>query len=100
MHARADPRTIIGIGPASGVSPPARFGLRPSARRAGARPGHELRGNAMAGMVAEDVYELTGVADPRLSPDGTTVAYVVGTVDKDANEYGGAIWLAAVDGSA
>jgi dipeptidyl aminopeptidase/acylaminoacyl peptidase len=53
----------------------------------------------MAGMVAEDVYELTGVADPRLSPDGTTVAYVVGTVDKDANEYRAAIWLAAADGS-
>ena len=40
-------------------------------------------------MVPEDVYELTGVADPRLSPDGTTVAYVVGAVDKDANEYRG-----------
>ena len=53
----------------------------------------------MAGMVPEDVYELTGVADPRLSPDGTTVAYVVGSVDKDANEYRGAIWLAAADGS-
>ena len=53
----------------------------------------------MAGMVPEDVYELTGVADPRLSPDGTTVAYIVGSVDKDANEYRGAIWLAAADGS-
>ena len=53
----------------------------------------------MAGMVPEDVYELTGVADPRLSPDGATVAYVVGSVDKDANEYEGAIWVAAVDGS-
>ena len=53
----------------------------------------------MAGMVPEDVYELTGVADPRLSPDGTTVAYVVGSVDRDANEYRGAIWLAAADGS-
>ena len=53
----------------------------------------------MAGMVPEDVYELTGVADPRLSPDGTTVAYVVGSVDKDANEYKAAIWVAAVDGS-
>jgi dipeptidyl aminopeptidase/acylaminoacyl peptidase len=53
----------------------------------------------MAGMVPEDVYELTGVADPRLSPDGATVAYVVGSVDKEANEYKAAIWLAAVDGS-
>ena len=53
----------------------------------------------MTGMVPEDVYELTGVADPRLSPDGATVAYVVGTVDKEAGEYRGAIWLAAADGS-
>jgi dipeptidyl aminopeptidase/acylaminoacyl peptidase len=53
----------------------------------------------MTGMVPEDVYQLTGVADPRLSPDGATVAFVVGSVDKDANEYKAAIWLAAVDGS-
>jgi dipeptidyl aminopeptidase/acylaminoacyl peptidase len=53
----------------------------------------------MAGMVPEDVYELTGVADPRLSPDGATVACVVGHVDKDANEYRSAIWMAAADGS-
>jgi dipeptidyl aminopeptidase/acylaminoacyl peptidase len=53
----------------------------------------------MAGMIPEDVYEMTGVNDPRLSPDGRTVAYAVWTVDKDKNEYLGAIWLAAVDGS-
>ena len=53
----------------------------------------------MTGMVPQDVYELTGVADPRLSPDGATVAYLVGRVDKDANEYRSAIWLAAADGS-
>ena len=27
----------------------------------------------MSGMVPDDVFELTGVSDPRLSPDGTTV---------------------------
>lgn len=53
----------------------------------------------MGGMVPEDVYELTGVSDPRVSPDGTAVAYVVWTVDRDANEYRSSIWLAAVDGS-
>ncbi|NLE22585.1 MAG: S9 family peptidase [Actinobacteria bacterium] len=50
-------------------------------------------------MVPKDVYELTGVADPRLSPDGSTVACVVGTVDQKENEYRAAIWLATVDGS-
>jgi dipeptidyl aminopeptidase/acylaminoacyl peptidase len=54
----------------------------------------------MTGMVPEDVYELTGAADPRLSPDGATVAYVVGAVDKQANAYRSAIWLVAADGSA
>ncbi len=53
----------------------------------------------MTGMVPQDVYELTGVADPRLSPDGTTVAYVVVTIDEEANEYRSAIWLVAADGS-
>jgi dipeptidyl aminopeptidase/acylaminoacyl peptidase len=53
----------------------------------------------MPGMVPEDVYELTGVADPRLSPDGTTIAYAVWRIDKEANEVRGAIWLAPVDGS-
>src|SRR2546430_1094821 len=54
----------------------------------------------MAGMVPEDVYELRGVADPRLSPDGRTVAFVVGRIDREANEYRGNIWLAPADGSA
>ncbi|MDP9331045.1 MAG: S9 family peptidase [Actinomycetota bacterium] len=53
----------------------------------------------MPGMQPEDVYELTGVSDPRLSPDGSTVAYVVWGIDKEKNEYRGAIWLAASDGS-
>ena len=54
----------------------------------------------MTGMVPEDVFELTGVSDPRLSFDGRTVAYVVGAVDAKANDYRGAIWLAPADGAA
>ena len=53
----------------------------------------------MTGMVPEDVYALTGATDPRLSPRGDTVAFVVTRVDAEANEYGGAVWLAAADGS-
>src|SRR6266496_2528766 len=53
----------------------------------------------MTGMVPEDVYELTGVGDPRLSPDGRTVAFTVSSIDKDANEYRSAIWLGPVDDS-
>ena len=50
-------------------------------------------------MVPEDVFELTGAADPRIHPDGTTVAFVVWWIDKDEGEYRSAIWLAAADGS-
>ena len=50
-------------------------------------------------MRPEDVYELTGVGDPRISPDGTRVAYSVWWIDKDENDYRGAVWVAKVDGS-
>ena len=53
----------------------------------------------MRGMKPEDVYALKGVSDPRLSPDGTTVAFVLWSIDGEANEYRGNIWLAPVDGS-
>jgi dipeptidyl aminopeptidase/acylaminoacyl peptidase len=50
-------------------------------------------------MRPEDVYALTSVADPRLSPDGLRVAYVVSRVDREANAYRAAIWVASLDGS-
>src|SRR5215471_2970133 len=50
-------------------------------------------------MRPEDVYALTGVGDPRLSPDGARVAYVVTRIDREANRYRSAIWLAPLDGS-
>ena len=50
-------------------------------------------------MRAEDVYQLTGVSDPRLRPGGEEVAYVVWAIDGDENEYRQSIWLARTDGS-
>jgi dipeptidyl aminopeptidase/acylaminoacyl peptidase len=50
-------------------------------------------------MQPEDVYELTGVADPRISPDGSRVVYQVWSIDREANEYRGAIWVARLDRS-
>ena len=50
-------------------------------------------------MRAEDVYELTGVSDPRLRPGGEEVAYVVWAIDGDENTYRQSIWLARTDGS-
>jgi dipeptidyl aminopeptidase/acylaminoacyl peptidase len=50
-------------------------------------------------MLPSDVYDVSGVADPRISPDGARVAYQVWWIDRDANEYRGAIWVAPLDGS-
>ena len=50
-------------------------------------------------MRPEDVYELRWAADPRIAPDGTTVAYVAWAVDREENDYSSSIWLAPLDGS-
>ena len=50
-------------------------------------------------MVADDVFELAWASDPRLSPDGRQVAYVVTRVDRDSNAYRSAIFTVPVDGS-
>jgi dipeptidyl aminopeptidase/acylaminoacyl peptidase len=52
------------------------------------------------GMLPADVYRLTGVAEPHISPDGTRVAYQVWWVDEEENSYRGAIWSAALSGPA
>jgi dipeptidyl aminopeptidase/acylaminoacyl peptidase len=51
-------------------------------------------------MQPADIGRLVTVADPKVSPDGRRVAFVVTRVDLDANRYRSAIWLAPVDGSA
>jgi dipeptidyl aminopeptidase/acylaminoacyl peptidase len=50
-------------------------------------------------MRPEDVYALTSVGDPRISPDGRRVAYAVNGIDREANRYRAAIWVAPLDGS-
>ena len=50
-------------------------------------------------MRPEDVYELVNAGDPRISPDGSRVAYTVTAVDREANDYASAIWVAPLDGS-
>lgn len=53
----------------------------------------------MPGMVPEDVYELTTVSDPRLSPDGSLVAFVVTRIDREESEYRSTIWVMPPDAS-
>jgi dipeptidyl aminopeptidase/acylaminoacyl peptidase len=51
-------------------------------------------------MQPEDVYRLTGAGDPRVSPDGRTVAYVVSSTDAESHEPRSAVWIVPADGSA
>jgi dipeptidyl aminopeptidase/acylaminoacyl peptidase len=53
----------------------------------------------VGGLLPEDVYALVNAGDPRISADGTRVAYTVTSVDQESNEYRGAIWVASFDGS-
>jgi dipeptidyl aminopeptidase/acylaminoacyl peptidase len=46
-----------------------------------------------------DMVEMDRISDPRVSPDGKTVAFVVRATDLEANRGRNDIWLAAVDGS-
>ncbi|MDX6479552.1 MAG: hypothetical protein QOG85_62 [Gaiellaceae bacterium] len=50
-------------------------------------------------MRPDDVYELTSAGDPRVSPDGRLIAYVVTGIDRDESAYRSAIWVVPVDGS-
>jgi len=54
----------------------------------------------MAGMQPRDVYELVNASDPRISPDGSRIAFVVTRIDEEASEYRSAIWVTPFDGSA
>lgn len=47
---------------------------------------------------AEDLYRITIVEDPRLSPDSRWIAYVQATVDRIENTYKRNIWLVPVTG--
>ncbi|HEX3224730.1 MAG TPA: S9 family peptidase [Gaiellaceae bacterium] len=50
-------------------------------------------------MQPQDVYEIVNASDPRISPDGSRIAYVVTQIDVEASEYRSAIWVVPFDGS-
>jgi dipeptidyl aminopeptidase/acylaminoacyl peptidase len=57
--------------------------------------------NAAAGigMRPEDIGAMRQVEDPKVSPDGTMVAFTVADVDLDENRYRRRVWIASVDGA-
>ncbi|MET0623842.1 MAG: S9 family peptidase [Pyrinomonadaceae bacterium] len=62
-------------------------------------PTHAQTAEGRRGITAEDYYAFEFLGDPRLSPDGRWVAYVVTTVDQRQNRRLSQIWLAPTDGS-
>ncbi len=51
------------------------------------------------GITPEDYYAFEFLSDPRISPDGSQVAYVVTTVSQRQNRRNSTIWLVAANGA-
>src|SRR5205085_10258760 len=64
------------------VAPLARTGAQESKRR---------------GVTPEDYFAFEFAGDPRVSPDGSLVAYVLTTVDQRQNRRQSQIWIAGTD---
>ena len=52
---------------------------------------------AKRGVTAEDYFSFELVSDPRISPDGSHVVYVVSRVDRAQNRRVPSIWMAPTD---
>lgn len=59
----------------------------------------QLPGTMKRAMTADDLFRITLVGDPQLSPNGKRVAWTQTRLDKDQDTYQSAIWLANTDGS-
>ena len=51
------------------------------------------------GITAEDYFAFVFAADPRISPDGSQVAYVSSRIDRARNRRVPSIWIVPTDGS-
>src|SRR5436309_13037627 len=51
------------------------------------------------GVPAADYLSFESLGDPHFSPDGTTIAYVVTTIDRKQNRRHSDIWTVPTDGS-
>ena len=51
-------------------------------------------------MRPSDLYDVRWADDPRISPDGRTVAFTAWGIDREENDYTASIWLVPLDGSA
>ncbi len=51
------------------------------------------------GITAEDYFSFEFLSDPRISPNGKLVAYVVTKVDRTQNRRNSSIWMVSTDGT-
>lgn len=58
-----------------------------------------ISANAQLSLSFNDLVNLKRVGDPQLSPDGKTVAFSIGVVNKDANKTLTQIYTTSIDGS-
>jgi dipeptidyl aminopeptidase/acylaminoacyl peptidase len=56
-----------------------------------------LAGESTRPMKVEDLFRFKRVADPRISPNGEWVVYVLGNVNFEANKTVANLWLASTD---
>jgi dipeptidyl aminopeptidase/acylaminoacyl peptidase len=59
---------------------------------------HPARAAGKRSLQVKDLFRFKRLSDPRISPDGKQVAYVVTSVDLDNNSTSSSIWLAPADG--
>lgn len=53
----------------------------------------------MRRITSDDLYRFKLVSEPRFSPDGGQVAYVVTTIEREKNDYRSSIYVTTVDGN-
>ncbi len=58
-----------------------------------------VAGSAQPSFTVNDLINLKRVADPQLSPDGRTVAFTIGVVNKEANRTLTQIYTLSIDGT-
>src|SRR4029079_14367522 len=51
------------------------------------------------GMTSEDYFAFETLGDPRFSPDGSTIAFVITTIDQKQNRRRSALWSVPADRS-
>lgn len=60
---------------------------------------HARQAEGKRGVTPEDYFAFEFASDPRISPDGKLVAYVVTAADQKQNRRHSSIWMTATDGS-